>query len=154
MSPLCNHVDNSPPGSSVHGILQARIQEWITIPFSKGSSWPRDQTLVSCISGRFFTIWATKDAPKKYYIPIKIAEIKHNDRSFPSGLVVNALQHRGHRFKPWSGKISHASEQLSPCNYWAHALDPAGHSYQSLHALEPALYNKISHCNKKPVHHR
>ena len=45
-----------PPGSSVHGILQARILEWVTIPFSKGSSQPRDQTLISCIAGRFFTV--------------------------------------------------------------------------------------------------
>ena len=50
------------PGSSVHGILQARILEWIAIFFSKGSSWPRDQAQVSCIAGRFFTIWATRDA--------------------------------------------------------------------------------------------
>ena len=45
-----------PPGSSVHGILQARILEWVAIPFSRGSSRPRDQTWVSCIAGRFFTI--------------------------------------------------------------------------------------------------
>ena len=45
----------SPPGSSVHGILQARILEWVAIPFSRGSSWSRDQTQVSCIVGRFFT---------------------------------------------------------------------------------------------------
>ena len=44
------------PGSSVHGILQARILEWVAIPFSRSSSWPRDWTLVSCIGGRFFTI--------------------------------------------------------------------------------------------------
>ena len=56
---LCDPVDRSPPGSSVHGILQARILEWIAIPFSRGTSWPRGQTLVSCIAGRFFTIWAT-----------------------------------------------------------------------------------------------
>ena len=55
---LCNPMDCSPPGSSVHGILQARILEWIAIPFSRGSSGPRDQILVSCIAGRFFTIWA------------------------------------------------------------------------------------------------
>ena len=41
---LCNHVDCSPPGSSVHGILQARILEWVAISFSRGSSQPRDQT--------------------------------------------------------------------------------------------------------------
>ena len=54
---LCNHVDYSPPGSSVHGILQARILEWVAVPSSRGSSWPRDQTWVSCIAGRFFTAW-------------------------------------------------------------------------------------------------
>ena len=52
---LCDHVDYSTPGSSVHGILQAWILEWVAIPFSRGSSWPRDRTHVSCIAGRFFT---------------------------------------------------------------------------------------------------
>ena len=47
---------------SVHGILQARILEWIAIPFSRGSSWPSDRTQVSHIIGRFFTIWATREA--------------------------------------------------------------------------------------------
>ena len=54
----CNPIDCSPPGSSVHGILQTRIVEWIAMPFSKGSSQPRGQDRVSCISyiaGRFFT---------------------------------------------------------------------------------------------------
>ena len=58
---LCNPTDCSPPGSSVHGILQARILEWVTIPFSRGSSRPRDQTWVSCITGRCFTVWATRE---------------------------------------------------------------------------------------------
>ena len=44
------------PGSSVHGILQARILEWVAIPFSRGSSQPRDRTWVSYIAGRFFII--------------------------------------------------------------------------------------------------
>ena len=51
-----------PPGSSVHEILQARILEWVAIPFSRGSYWPRDRTCISCIAGRFFTIWATREA--------------------------------------------------------------------------------------------
>ena len=46
--------DCNPPGSSVHEILQARILEWVGIPFSRGSSWPRDWTHVSCITGQFF----------------------------------------------------------------------------------------------------
>ena len=53
---LCNSMDFSPPGSSVHGILQARILEWVAIPFSRGSSQPKDQTQVSCLAGRFFTV--------------------------------------------------------------------------------------------------
>ena len=53
---LCNPVDRSPPGSSVPGILQARILEWVAMPLSRGSSHPRDQTHVSCIAGGFFTI--------------------------------------------------------------------------------------------------
>ena len=54
----------SPSGSSVHGILQARILEWVAVPLSRGSFWPRDWTLVSCIAGRFFTSWASREAPK------------------------------------------------------------------------------------------
>ena len=52
----------SVPGSSDNGVLQARIPEWVAIPFSRGSSQPRDGTWVSCIAGRFFTVWATKEA--------------------------------------------------------------------------------------------
>ena len=58
---LCHPMDCSPPGSSVHWILPARILEWVGIPFSRGSSPPRDGTHVSCIPGRFFTIWDTKE---------------------------------------------------------------------------------------------
>ena len=47
---LCNPMDCSPPGFSVHAILQARILEWVAIPYSRISSWPRDWTHVSCIS--------------------------------------------------------------------------------------------------------
>ena len=59
---LCDVMDCGPPGSSVHGILQARILEWVAIPYSKGSSWPRNQTWVSLIAGRSLTIWATREA--------------------------------------------------------------------------------------------
>ena len=54
---LCDPMDCSLPGSSVYGILQARILEWVAILFSRGHFWPRDWTWVSCIAGRFFTIW-------------------------------------------------------------------------------------------------
>ena len=54
---VCDPMDCILPGSSVHRILQARILEWVAISFSRGSSWPRDRTLVFCITGRLFSIW-------------------------------------------------------------------------------------------------
>ena len=54
-------MDSSQPGSSVHGIFQARILEWVAISFSRGSSRPRDRTWVSLIVGRCFTVWATRE---------------------------------------------------------------------------------------------
>ena len=59
---LCDPMDYRPPGSSVYGIPQARILEWVAIPFSRGSSWPKDRTRVSGTAGRFFTSWATREA--------------------------------------------------------------------------------------------
>ena len=53
---LCDPMDCSLPHSSVHGIFQARILEWVVISFSRGSSRPRDQTLVSCTVGRHLTV--------------------------------------------------------------------------------------------------
>ena len=65
---LRSSVDNSQPGNSVHGILQARILERIIIPFSRGSPQPQNQ--VSCTAGRFFTIWVTSIS---YHILLSIA---------------------------------------------------------------------------------
>ena len=59
---LCDPMDCSPPGSSVHGILQVRILEWFAISYSRGSSQPKDGTLVSWIAGEIFTVWATREA--------------------------------------------------------------------------------------------
>ena len=60
-------MDYSPPGSSLHGILQARILEWIAISFSRASSQPRDWTGVSCIAGRRFILWATREDLRKVW---------------------------------------------------------------------------------------
>ena len=59
---LCNPRDFTPPGSSVLGISQARILEWVAISSSRGSSWPRDWTRVSCIGRQILYCWATKEA--------------------------------------------------------------------------------------------
>ena len=59
---LCDPMDYT-----VHGILQARILEWVAFPFYKGSFQPRDQTQVSCMAGGFFTSWATREAQSNMY---------------------------------------------------------------------------------------
>ena len=59
---LWDPMDCSLPRSSVLGILQARILEWLAMLFARGPSWPRDRTWVSCITGIFFTDWATRKA--------------------------------------------------------------------------------------------
>ena len=73
---LCGPVDCSLPGSSGHGILQARGLEWVAISFSRGSSQPRDWTRVSHIGGRCFNLWATREARKELYDYITTGTIK------------------------------------------------------------------------------
>ena len=70
---LCDPMDYTPLGSSVHSILQARILEWVAMPSSRGSFQPRDGTQVSCTAGGFFTIWATREV-KHMGIYIKALE--------------------------------------------------------------------------------
>ena len=70
---LCDPVDCNPPGSSVHGIRQARILEWVAVPSSRGSSRPRDQTHISSVSclGGFLTTSATWEGCGETQIPTK-----------------------------------------------------------------------------------
>ena len=77
---LCDPTDCSPPGSPVHGVLQARILEWVAIPFSRGSSRPRDRTWVSRIGGRFFVTQATREALNKV-----IASLSGSSHRYPEG---------------------------------------------------------------------
>ena len=81
---VCN-----PPGSSFHGILQARILEWVTIPFSRESSWPREQTLVSCKVGRFFTFRATRELA---WIFKPIFQKKNNNNNKKKNHILSSLQ--------------------------------------------------------------
>ena len=69
---LWDPMDCSSPGSSVHGILQARILEWIAIPFFMGSSGPRDRTWVFCIAGRFYHL-SHHGSPLMYKIPLNLS---------------------------------------------------------------------------------
>ena len=101
---LCDPMDCSPPGSSVHGILQARILEWVPLSFSRGSSQPRDWTQVSCIIGRFFTIWATREVTCLYQADPNWHASKNNTVSVCD----------------WSGTQTHTETPLflDACKWW------------------------------------
>ena len=71
MSDSCDPMDCSLPASSVHGIFQARILDWVATFFSWGSSLPRDRIPVFCIADGFFTFWATREAPVPSWLNIK-----------------------------------------------------------------------------------
>ena len=76
-------MDYSQPGFSVYGISQAKILEWVAIPFSTGSSWPRDQTWVSRIAGRFFTVWTTIGALRMLESEDNPSDLAQWELSFP-----------------------------------------------------------------------
>ena len=78
---LCGPTDCSPSGSSVHGILQARILEWVAISFSRGSSRPRDRTQVSHIAGKYFNLWVTREVEEKLKREIKEYLETHEDKN-------------------------------------------------------------------------
>ena len=83
MSNSLHPLDCSPPGSSIRGIFQARVLEWVAISFSRGSSWPRDWTQVSHTAGRHFTIWATREV---YFIYSRVYMLISNSWFIPASL--------------------------------------------------------------------
>ena len=108
----------SPPGSSIHGILQARILEWIAISFSRGSSRSRDQTQVSCIAGRRFNLWATREALANKWQQQFIRYTRHSAQDTPyvyeplfswwlcdKGICLQCRSHRSCGFDPGVRKI-------------------------------------------------
>ena len=119
---LCNPTDCGPPGSSVHGILQARILEWVAIPFSTGSSQPRDQTRVSCIAGRFLTNWVTREA--QIFTYLAASDLSCWDLSLQCRLSYSTACGT---LIPWLG-----IKPVSPCiagrmfNHWATRQVPVG----------------------------
>ena len=85
VSDSCEPMDYSLPDSSIHGIFQARVLKWVVISFSRACSWPRDQTPVSHIGSRRFTIWATSDDTPKNVTKDQMAVI--SDIEFSHGLL-------------------------------------------------------------------
>ena len=124
-------MDSGLPGSSVHRILQARILEWVAIPFSRGSSWPRDETQVSCIAGGFFTSWAP-GKPKE-------TEGSHIiDTAFRTSPVAQWLRIR----MPKQGTQVWALVREDPACYGV--TKPTRHSYRSQRA-QSTFRNKTLH---------
>ena len=80
---LCDPRDCSPPSYSVRGVLQARILEWVAVPFSRGSSWPRGWSPVSCIAGGFFTVWAIGKTLRSLLIWLSLSFFIHKTRWLP-----------------------------------------------------------------------
>ena len=96
---LCHPMDYRVHGIIVHGILLARILEWVAFPFSRGSSQPRDQTQVSHIAGRFFTSWGSREAQKDAAAAAKLLQscltlCDPRDGSPPGSPVPGILQAR------------------------------------------------------------
>ena len=110
-------MDCSLPGSSVHGILQARILEWVAIPFSRGSSRPRDWTQVSCTVGRFFTIWATRKSNINILTTYYISSVQ-----FSRSVISNSLQTHGlqHTRLPCPSPNLGACSNPYPSSWWCH----------------------------------
>ena len=101
---LCNSMDCSWPGPSVHGILQARTLEWVAMPSSRGSSQPRDQTQMSHIAGRFFTVWATRETPWR-----KVTENKYMRDENARQLIINHM---------WKVREKKSQHWQVPQLYW------------------------------------
>ena len=80
-------MDCSPPGSSVHGISQARILEWVVISFARGSSQPRDQKRISCMGSGFFTAEPPGKSPRSTFELIYRTEVKHRCRKQGKGSI-------------------------------------------------------------------
>ena len=104
----------SQPGSSVHGILQTRIMERVAISFPRGSSWPRDWIWVSLITGKFFTVGATREALTWVAVNSEwnLIYVMENDQQSPSQVsaVLMAAASTGtvltgppHHLHPWDG---------------------------------------------------
>ena len=120
------------PCSSVYGISHARIPEWIAIPFSRGSSWPRGWTQVSCIAGRFFTIRITREAPLKLVTQLCLTLCDLLDCSPPGSSVQGILQARILE-AVWTKEISSSArapgkrpypDRWKPAILWDSALPP------------------------------
>ena len=88
---LCNPLDHSLPGSSVHGISQARILEWVAISFSRGPSWPRNWTCISCTGRGILYPWDTREALLPPYHTLYIFPLSPTNHVYLFGCLLSIL---------------------------------------------------------------
>ena len=112
---LCDLMDCSLPGSSVHGISQARILEWVVISFSRGSAQPRDRTSFSCIGRQILYYWATWEAPVGHYDLCYATQTypSWQDQGLISDLKILLLPSNVLRIYQFILKLSQYSQQFS-----------------------------------------
>ena len=129
---FCNPLHPSPPGSSGHRIFQARILEWVAISFSRGFSWPRDQSLISCIGRRSFTT----EPPRK---PILVSQF--SSVHFSHSVVSDSLRpHESqHARPPCPSQAPRVYWNSCPSSRWCHpaissSIGPFSSCPQSLQA--------------------
>ena len=139
---LCDPIDCSTPGSSVHGILHARILEWVVISFSRGSSQPRDQTQVSCIAGRFFTIWATREA-LRFKVYINWGTLQQTFKLPLTFLIETPRKRQGEK----------GQEQDDIVRHWAIALEDGAFSRRVELGADPLMSSSCLHIDSLSSHH-
>ena len=112
---FCDPMDCSPSGfSSINGILQARMLEWVAIFFSRGSSWPRDQTQVSHTAGRLFTIRATKESQRSVQMPWTYFLICAWGLWMKFAKIVTQLFRQWHHCLWWESRVGHRRQARIP----------------------------------------
>jgi len=140
-----------PRGLRVHGILQARIREWVAVPFSRWSSQPRDRTQVSLIAGRFFTNWATREARSVQFSSITqscLTLCDPMDHSTPGLPVHHQLSEFTQTHAHWIGDAIQPSHSLlSPSPLALNLSQHQGLSkwVNSLHQVAKVLEFQLQH---------
>ena len=127
---LCDPMDCSLPGSSVHGILQARILEWVAISFSRGSSRPRDQTWVSWIAGGLLIIvWANREANESFIYYTNIMQISFKLNIYFSE---EEIIRRSHQFLNHKHCLDYIAEQLTHTTVYQQCMENRNYKITNL----------------------
>ena len=146
---LCDPMDCSLPGSSIHSIFQTRVLEWVAISFSRGSSQPRDRTQVSCITGRCFTLWATRESlvtplPEADCLSLLLQGSLNRIKSYSF-----TLERKGELFPAWKNILEPEEMVVSfwrgMCDsWWERWLHPAFWNLSRVRELRPTRDTETS----------